>query len=211
MKNLERRVYATAELRMDEPSDDGLPTIRGYAAVFNEMSLDLGGFREIIAPGAFGKSLERGDDVHAFYDHDSGRILGRRSSGTLTLEEDSRGLRMALRPPATETGREVVHLIERGDLDQMSFGFRVAMDEATGEPARQWAYEDGEMVRTLTQVDLFEVSLVARGAYPQTEASVRDLDGVLAEAERIRAELLAPPADQITEIRRLRLRLAEAS
>ena len=83
---LERRYFAVEELR----ADDGDGTIQGYAAVFDSPSLNLGGFREIVRPGAFTQSVQR-DDVRALFNHDPNFVLGRTKSGTLALLEDERG------------------------------------------------------------------------------------------------------------------------
>ena len=160
---IERRLFSDVEVRAE---GDAPPVIAGYAAVFDALSVDLGGFREKIAPGAFAKSV--GGDVRALFDHDSSFILGRTKARTLTLTEDQRGLRVEITPPNTAHARHVVELLKRGDVDQMSFGFRTRADH--------WENRDGETIRTLLDVDLIEVSVVAFPAYPQTEAAMRSLD-----------------------------------
>lgn len=188
---MERRAWpVVVEVRGDSAAGDS-PVIEGYAAVFNELSLDLGGFRERIAPGAFARSLEDGADVRALWDHDSKYVLGRARAGTLALGEDERGLSVAIRPPGTGWARDLVESMRRGDVDQMSFGFYVREDE--------WRDEDGVMVRVLRDVDLFDVSVVTFPAYVQTSAEARKrvgemggVDGVDAggdgeEGERVRA------------------------
>jgi HK97 family phage prohead protease len=151
--------------------------IRGYAAVFNELSEPLFGFRELILPGAFKKSLKA--DVRALLGHDPSQILGRTKSGTLRLREDDHGLYTEIDPPNTQLGRDTIESIKRGDLDQMSFGFQVVKDE--------WKHEDRELIRELVEVDLFDVSVVAFPAYTQTEVSVRSLwpDGMPADVAKL--------------------------
>jgi len=161
----EIRYLPACELRVEDA--DG-PKIRGYAAVFNKKSEDLGGFREIVAPGAFKESLDRGDDVRALVEHDPGRIIGRRSAGTLTLEEDGRGLKVEIVPPDTSVGRDIVESIRRGDVTQMSFGFRTVIDE--------WDESGKTVLRTLRQADVFDVSPVSFPAYPQTKVAVRSME-----------------------------------
>lgn len=140
-------------------------TLAGYAAVYDSLSLDMGGWREMIAPGAFARSLS--GDIRALYDHDTGLVLGRTKSGTLKIYDDARGLRVEVNPPNTAMARSVVESIRRGDIDQMSFGFRTIRDKWTGQ---------GEtMIRTLEDVELLEVSFVAFPAYPETSAAVRSL------------------------------------
>lgn len=162
--NIERR-YATQTLEVRQEGADS-PKLRGYAALFNTMSVDLGGFREQIAPGAFDGFDAR--DVYALRDHDNGKILGRFPS-TLRLEADDLGLAVEIEPPDTELGRETVELVRRGDLSQMSFAFTTRADS--------WETDgDGEPVRTLLDVDLHEVSIVTFPAYPDTAIAVRSMD-----------------------------------
>lgn len=162
-KDIERRELSVAELRIAK-EDDG-PKIRGYAAVFNKLSEDLGGFREQIAPGAFAKALAR-NDVRALVNHNPDLVLGRNKSGTLRLSEDEHGLAIEIDPPDTQTARDTMTLLERGDISQMSFAFTVNKDT--------WQEEKGKVpIRTLEEVNLFDVSVVTYPAYPQTSAQVR--------------------------------------
>lgn len=157
------------ELRADVEADK--PTrANGYAAVFNSDSHDLGGFVERIAPGAFKRTLEeaaRGlHNIHALWAHDSAQPLGSTRGGKLTLSEDARGLAFSL-----DVSRfNVAQLGALEDLDlQMSFGFR----------AREQVWEDhddGSITRTLTDLDLSEVSFVINPAYPATDVALRSLD-----------------------------------
>ncbi|RIK35690.1 MAG: HK97 family phage prohead protease [Chloroflexi bacterium] len=118
--DLERRFCAQHGLRLDRRAEDSLPMIAGYAAVFNTLSVDLWGFREKIAPGAFAGSLQ--DDVRALWNHETGIVLGRTKSGTLRLAEDDVGLAIEIDPPSS--AGNYIETIERGDVDQMSFAFR---------------------------------------------------------------------------------------
>ena len=59
-------------------------------------------------------------------------------------------------------------LIERGDVNQMSFGFIVRADE--------WTIEETVRVRTVTDVELIEVSVVTIPAYPDTTVAIRSRD-----------------------------------
>lgn len=167
---IERRTFELSELRA--AAVDNNPVITGYAAVFNQRSdLIWGEFREVIAPGAFAESLTR-DDIRALWQHDTAQVLGRKSAGTLTLEEDERGLRVEIHPPNTQTGRDAVELIKRGDVSEMSFGFSVAPqgDDWHEDP-------DGTIIRTIRKAKLYEVSPVTFPAYPQTEVGMRSAFG----------------------------------
>src|SRR5215469_3192801 len=91
-KKKELRYLPARELRV-QTSPDGTRTLSGYAIVYNSLSNDLGGFTEIVAPGAVTESLANNPDVLCLRDHDSSILLGRTKSKTLTLTEDSVGLR----------------------------------------------------------------------------------------------------------------------
>jgi len=167
MTDFERRVQVNdLELRADE---DGKRTLRGHAAVFDQLSGDLGGFRERIERGAFSETLQGEPDIRALFNHDSGAVLGRTTNGTLRLSEDDVGLRVEIDPPDTQAGRDAMASIERGDINQMSFAFRV---KAGGQ---EFMEQDNEVVRSLSDVELFEVSPVTFPAYPDTSIAMRDL------------------------------------
>jgi len=159
------RIHA-GDLRL-ERQGGAAPKIIGYAAVFNALSEDLGPFREKIAKGAFAESLRSGDDVRALLNHDANFVLGRTTANTLDLREDEHGLRVEIDPPTTTWAADLLVSIERGDIDQMSFGFQVVEDEMTTV--------DGKNVRILVEVRLFDVSIVTFPAYPQTNVGVNDL------------------------------------
>lgn len=154
-------IRAGAELRA---APDGNRLV-GHAAVFNKRSVDLGGFVEVIQPGAFSKSLD--DDIRALVDH-QGIAIARSKNGTLTLREDKVGLSVEIDLPDTNAGRDIRASVERGDVDQMSFGFSV---REGGQVFTE--DDDGLMVRTLTDVRLFEVSVVTFPAYPDTDVAAR--------------------------------------
>ncbi len=141
------------------------PKIQGYAALFDVWSVDLGGFREIIRSGAFTKTLKDGADVRALFNHDPNWVLGRTRSGTLTITEDDRGLRIEALPPETQLISDLVLApMERGDIDQMSFAFRTIRDT--------WGKEDGKPSRELLEAQLYDVSIVTYPAYEETSAQV---------------------------------------
>jgi uncharacterized protein len=160
----EIRLRSTPQRFEIRANADGSRTISGYAATFGDLSQDLGGFVERIQAGAFSKSI-RDNDVRCLYSHDDSKILGRVSSGTLQIAEDSKGLHFSCRLPNTSTANEVVALMERGDLSQMSFGFSVVNDD--------WSPIGDQLVRTLIEVQLWEISVVGDPAYTSTSVSVR--------------------------------------
>jgi HK97 family phage prohead protease len=101
MSELERRAWPVERLETRASEGESGPVIEGYAAVFDQLSVDLGGWRERIAPGAFKRTIGE-SDVRALWDHDAKYVLGRNRAGTLALEEDARGLRIQATPPATQ-------------------------------------------------------------------------------------------------------------
>jgi uncharacterized protein len=168
---IERRTLADKpELRA---TDKGKTAV-GYAAVFNRRTDIAGYFLEQIKPGAFSKALDA--DVRALIDHDTGRVIGRTSAGTLRLVEDETGLKVEIDLPDTTDGRDLAVLLERGDITGMSFGFRVTHDE--------WDESGDVPIRTIHQVELFEVSAVAFPAYDDTSIALRSLDEARKEIKR---------------------------
>jgi HK97 family phage prohead protease len=150
----------------------------GYAAVFNSDSEPLP-FIERIAPGAFKRSLKSKNNIRMYLNHDSSMLLATTRAKTLRLMEDERGLKVEADLPDTTIGRDLSTLIQRGDVDSMSFGFSV--------PARGDSWSDDGMVRELKEVRLYEVSVVTGfPAYQATSASVRSLDQL---AERTAADV----------------------
>lgn len=165
--NIERR-FLCKEVRFDEEGDK--PIIRGYAALFNSLSEDLGGFREQISVGAFAEAIGN-SDVRALINHDANLVLGRNKSGTLTMREDASGLYIEVVPPDTQASRDLMALMRRGDVNQMSFAFTVAREDQT------WTRDGtGPWLRTIKKVSrLYDVSVVTYPAYPSTTAAVRAL------------------------------------
>ena len=163
------------------PAGDGM-SFSGYAAVFNSDSEPLP-FIERIMPGAFRKSLKSRNNIRMYLNHDSSMLLATSRAKTLRLEEDQRGLKVEADLPDTTIGRDLSTLIQRGDVDSMSFGFSV--------PPKGDSWSDDGSVRELKEVRLYEVSVVTGfPAYQATSASVRSLD-MLAERTAADADKLA--------------------
>jgi HK97 family phage prohead protease len=178
MKLEHRRVFSGAQVRA---AGSAKPGIDGYAAVFNETT-DLGYFSEVIKPGAFSRALKENQDVRCLVNHDENVILGRTKSGTLRLEENGKGLRFSCDTPDTQAARDLLASIARGDVDQCSFGFIVRKDT--------WTEQDGIQMRSVEDVDLFDVSPVTFPAYGGTSCTARSLwpDGMPGE---LRSHILA--------------------
>jgi HK97 family phage prohead protease len=163
MKEIERRTFTVRNIETRE-ADDGAMRLSGYAAVFNDSSVPLP-FSERIAPGAFRKTLSETPDVRLLINHE-GLPLARTKNGTLELSEDEVGLRFDADLPDTTEARDLWTLIQRGDVDQMSFAFRVIR--------QKWNADRTE--RTLTEVSLADgdVSVVTYPAYPTTTVEARE-------------------------------------
>lgn len=179
---VERRINdVTFEIRASEIDPDKM-TFTGYAAVFNSPSEPLP-FTEYIMPGAFKRSLKSRNQIKLFVNHNMDRVLASTRSGTLKLSEDSKGLLAEAQLPPTTDGRDLSILMQRGDVNSMSFGFSV--------PPRGDKWSDDGMKRELHQIRLHEVSIVTGfPAYEATTATVRAIDA-LATRTGIDADKLA--------------------
>jgi len=206
-RDVETRVVPlkSAEMRVETMSD-GKKRIRGYAAVFNSYSEDLGGFREIILPGSFTNVLSRAVDVRALVNHDPNLILGRSTNGTLEMSEDDFGLGFVITPPTTQLADHYVSAIERGDMTGCSFAFRVGKDKWT--PGN--TDDNTPPTRSISEVsELMDVGPVTYPAYPDTSVAMRSL------ASQTPAEIADAPAEQCSRNAvfrmRARLRMLEAT
>ena len=164
----ELRFCSAQEMRAEEL--EGKPVLRGYAAVFNQLSVNFGGWREVILPGAFKATLAGLPDVRAVVDHKGGlSTIGRTKNSTLRLAEDDVGLSVEIDPPDTQAGLDIVKLVERGDINQMSFAFWVIR--------QNWIHGDDYATRELVEVDIDDgdVAVVTYPAYKQTEIQARSL------------------------------------
>lgn len=160
MSDLERR--SAIELRAAGSR------LQGYAAVFDALSPDLGGFREIVRHGAFRRSLAAAADVVALWDHDARSVLGRSKSGTLRLAEDARGLHFEIDAPNTTIGRDVLEMVGRGDVSGASFAFTAR--------EQRWNRDHGGTLRELLDVELHDVTVTPRPVYPDATVARRSLE-----------------------------------
>lgn len=165
---VEFRQWVPAEIR----TEGGEIRVSGYAAVFNQEANIGGYFREVIAPGAFTDAVGR-DDVVFLINHE-GLPLARTRSGTLTLVQDSIGLRMETVLDADDPDvKSIVGKMKRGDLDKMSFAFLPEVQE--------WD-ETGEIpLRTIIRASLRDVSIVTNPAYEGTSIGLRSLEAARAD------------------------------
>ena len=174
----ERRAFEHPVSLRAAPADSASPgTLDGYAAVFNSMSRDLGGWFEVIDPSAFGEASDAQVDltmngrVIARTNHDSNLLLGTTDVGTLRLFVDDIGIRYEVDLPATSYARDLAVLAERGDIRFSSFAFWVLPDGA------DWEYgPNDELVRRVTALRLVDVAPVADPAYWGSSVGLRNFD-----------------------------------
>jgi len=189
------------------------PKIRGISPPFNSPSLDLGGFREVFAPTAFDRILDRhpndprgGVDVVGLFNHDDNQVLSRTTSGTLRLTKTDKGLAYEMDPPETTLARDLMTLIRRGDIYGSSVAFSVSPE---GEA---WSQDDkGNTTRTVTSVSsLYDVSVVTRAAYPSSSVALRSLEAWRSAnlTSHEREQIAEKVADEAADRRR---RLADAA
>lgn len=163
---LEHRV--AIELRAE--GDKKSPRLAGHAAVFNSPSQDLGGFIEMVLPGAFKRTLASGPDPLALVQHMPQLVLGRRSAGTLRLVEDDRGLAFEIDVPDTTAARDLLVSVERGDVRGASFAF------STPAGGDRWEVRGDQVIRELVDVDLHEITITAQPAYLDTSVARRSFE-----------------------------------
>lgn len=160
---------ASVELQTRAADDETKEkVIEGYFAIFNSPTELFRGYYEEVLPGAFDGSIS--NDVRALIDHDHAKVLGRTKSSTLNLKVDSRGLWGSIR--VNEKDSEAMNLyerVDRGDVDQCSFGFAIQDEELSFE-------DDGTVRSKLKAVELFEVSIVTFPAYADTSVQARKQD-----------------------------------
>lgn len=178
--------------RIDNAFEENGRTIQGRAIVFESLSNDLGGFKEIIKRGAISQELVDSSDVFARTNHSDDYILARcnKGKGSLQLELREDGLYYSFEAPNTEKGNELVEHIRRGEISQSSFAFMVANEPG----AERWTKVDGETVREIYKISyLGDVAPVFSPAYTETSVSLRALD----KAKEMNEE--EPKEEEVTE------------
>ncbi|MGE7838015.1 HK97 family phage prohead protease [Viridibacillus arvi] len=163
MTKKELRTFDITNIAKRSGTDEQPAMISGYASVFNSKTSIGDYFEEVIAPGAFARSLAE-NDVRALFNHNWDKVLGRTRSGTLRLTEDERGLKFEVDLPNTTAARDLAESMERKDIDQCSFGFIASKEK--------WDYSVEPALRTVIEADLYEISVVSIPAYDDTEAAV---------------------------------------
>lgn len=162
----ERRAFTVDGMKIERREKEATRIV-GHASVFNREA-DIGGwFIESVAPGAFRRAIVE-DDVRALFNHDPNYVLGRNRAGTLKLSEDDIGLAIEILPPDTQAARDLMISIERGDVSQMSIGFRALKQE--------WDETGDILKRKLLEAELFDVSPVTFPAFTETDVGLRALE-----------------------------------
>lgn len=165
------RKTATVGIEVRAAKADGTIPVEGHAALYNTRSQPIqdfweGRFIEVIAPGAFTRTLKNGTDVTFNIDHDDGRILARTVAGNLRLSDDGNGLVIDADMTPTTYARDLAENMRSGNITQMSFAFQAVEDD--------WDETDeGTPIRTLREVKLFDVAAVAQPAYAETDIGLR--------------------------------------
>lgn len=168
-QTMEKRTSVTpvVQFRADE-TDSGGKVLEGYFIRFNEETNLFDNYFETVSPDAIPDDIQQ-QDIRALFDHDSGKVLGRTAAGTLTLRKDDEGLFGSI--SINEDDPEALSIyakVQRGDINSASFGFFIRGDDMTQD---ETGYHD-----TLTDVELFEISIVTFPAYPTTEIGARSND-----------------------------------
>jgi HK97 family phage prohead protease len=166
--NTELRTRVAADLRFLAASGDIPDRIQAKALLYGAVSEDMGGWREVFAPG----SAELDGDLRMLFDHQTSMVIGRSSAGTLDATDDGSGIVATGYPPDTTWARDLRTSMERGDINQMSFRFQALEDDIAWVPSEA-ATDGGYVLRTVLRALVMEVSVVAIPAYPQTLALAR--------------------------------------
>ena len=165
----ELRMRVVPDLRFLAAGDGVADRIQARAIVYGAVSEDLGGWREVFAPGSV--TLE--PDLRMLFDHQTSMVIGRSSAGTLDAMDDGSGITATGYPPDTQWARDLRVSMERGDINQMSFRFVALEDDITWVPSETEAADGGYVLRTVSRAKVSELSVVAMPAYPQTIALAR--------------------------------------
>ncbi len=184
-RTMQRQVRSvTSNFKTREDGEE--KRIEGYFAVFDSVYEIFPGMTESVAPGAFSKTLD--GDIRALIDHETMYVLGRNQAGTLELREDDRGLwGSILINPNDQDAMNLYSRVERGDVNQCSFGFDILSEETDFR-------ENGDVHWTIKEVRLYEVSVCTFPAYSETQVDARRKDKELImkrETEKWRAEMKA--------------------
>lgn len=211
---MERRFFALPDRPVQLRGDEGkTPTISGYAAVFyraDDPGTEYELFRynnyrvvERLMPGCFDRAVKE-DDIRALFNHNQDAILGRARAGTLRLSIDNTGLRYEIDPPDTQTARDLLESLKRGDVSGSSFSFDYRAKDVILQSENDGSERDLIEVRDVT---LYDIGPVTFPAYTSTTSGVRSLDeeALKRELDRLRGERLRNPAGKRARVRMIDL------
>lgn len=186
---IETRIYSDPEISLRAYTEGEERIIEGYAARYNVESRYLYDnkknrmFTEIIERGAFSKVVN--DDVYLTFNHNKDTILARTINKTLELKDDEKGLFFRAKLNNTTDANNVYEMVSRGDVNENSFGFYVEDKDMKYERSAERV-----PLRRISRIaNLFDVSVVTKAAYPQTEVYARGLEEFETETKEIKSEL----------------------
>ena len=148
-------------------------TLQGYGIVTDQLSCDLGGFKEVISPEALKGIIERSDVMFLLNHCDNRGLLARSTNGrgSLKLSVDNKGLRFEFEVPNYSLGHELAENVRRGDVRGCSFGFHLSAD---GSDERWEKGSNGMLYRTVIRFSVLgEISACYNPAYRQTSIEVK--------------------------------------
>ncbi len=156
---MELKHLAFAVEGLEAKEDDNGRTVEGFASVFNNVD----SYSDIVMPGAFAKSI-KGRKPAMLWQHNSGQPIGVWDE----MEEQKKGLYVKGRILPTTAGNDAYTLVKAGAVTGMSIGYS----------ARKWETDTDKGIRRLTEVELYEVSLVTFPANEKAQITrVKSLDG----------------------------------
>lgn len=165
-RTFERRTFNLTDIQIRAADEKtGRLSFSGRPVVYDQLSLDMGGWQEVIKPGAASRTLADKPDVRFLINHDPNLLLARSTSGTMTMGEDTSGMTIGADMADVSYARDLAVSLERGDIDQMSFGFWITRDEWSGN------------LHVVHEFDLDggDVSVVTFPAFAQTSAELRSV------------------------------------
>lgn len=176
-----RSALDTLEVKKQEEGEGII--VEGYSLLFDSWSEDLGGFKEVVTRDSLRNTNM--SDVRALFNHNADNVLARTSAGTLDLDVDDKGLKFRFKTPNTSYGRDLAENLKNGNVNQCSFGFRVA------DNGDSFEYDKQENIykRSLNDIsEISDVSIVTYPAYSETSVApaLRSIDKI--EEEKIALE-----------------------
>lgn len=165
-------------------ADDDTWALEGDGIVYGQESQDLGGWREVFEVGSIRAASLEHPDARVLWQHDKSKVFGRVKAGTARFWVEGGAVRYAANPPDAQWARDAMMSIDRGDVDQSSFGFRVMPGGV------RWERRDGYDLRIISDAQIVEAGPQTFPAYADTSVAVREREAWLARS----APVAGPPA-----------------